>query len=135
VAGHIKHRRKGRVMQTFLINVGGVFFGTVRRAQWTLSLLALTYFSWRPGDLLVILKGILYGVLLPILGEVVTGVAQTVGGLIGSVITILIVYLGFKIILKKVFAPPPASKKKRAETPCLRQKNLLNPVTNRCPSE
>lgn len=103
-------------MQAFLINVGGVFFGTVRRAQWTLSLLALAYFSWRPGDLLAIFRGILYGILLPVFGEVVTGVAQTVGGLMGSVITILIVYVGFQIILKKVFgfgAPPPASKKKK----------------------
>jgi len=94
-------------------NVLQVFFGTVRRVQWTMGILALVYFSWRPQDLLAIFRSILHGILLPILGELVVGIAQTVGGLMGSVITILLVYLATRAILKGLFGKAPPAKKKK----------------------
>lgn len=100
-------------MNNTLQSILDVFFGTVRRAQWTIGLSALVYFSWRPQDLLAIFRSILHGILLPILGELVAGVAQTVGGLMGSVITILLVYLGFRAILKGMFGKAPPAKRKK----------------------
>ncbi len=102
VAGHFKHQRKEGAMQAFFLNVSGVFFGTVRRAQWTIGVLAVFYFALRPGDLVALVRSILHGVILPVLHELVVGLAQAVGPLMGSIITILLVIFGFRLILRGV---------------------------------
>ena len=78
-----------------LMNIVNVFFGTVRRASWTLGILAILYFSQRPGDLLAIIRGILHNILVPVFHELVTALA------------LLAIFYGFKVMLRK-----PSSRKK-----------------------
>lgn len=86
----------------YLHNVLHVFFGTARRAGWTLGIFAVVYFSFRPSDLMVIVRSVLHNIIVPVLQETVTALANAVGPIMGPILTILLVIFGFKLILKGV---------------------------------
>jgi len=90
-----------------LMNIVNVFFGTVRRASWTLGILAILYFSQRPGDLLAIIRGILHNILVPVFHELVTALFGAVGPIFPSLLALLAIFYGFKVMLRK-----PSSRKK-----------------------
>ena len=48
-----------------LQNILNVFFGTVRRAGWTLGVVAILYFASRPDHLVALLRSVLQGLLFP----------------------------------------------------------------------
>lgn len=89
-----------RLEMHILQNILGVFFGTVRRAGWTLGVLAVLYFAARPDHLVALLRSILQGVVIPLLHELVTGLVQAVGPLLGPIILLMLVFFGCRMIFR-----------------------------------
>lgn len=88
-------------MQIFQ-NILNVFFGTVRRAGWTLGTIAVLYFASRPDHLVALLRSVLQGVIVPLLHELVTGLVQAVGPLLGPIILLMVIYFGLRMIIRGV---------------------------------
>lgn len=83
-------------------NILNVFFGTVRRAGWTLGVLAVLYFAARPDHLVALLRSVLQGVIVPLLHELVTGLVQAVGPLFGPIILLMVVFFGLRMIFRGI---------------------------------
>lgn len=87
-------------MNNILQNILNVFFGTVRRAGWTLGVLAVLYFAWKPDHLKALLRSILQGVIAPLLHELVTGLVQAVGPLLGPIIMLMVMFFGLGFLFR-----------------------------------
>ncbi len=83
-----------------LQNILNVFFGTVRRAGWTLGVLAVLYFAARPDHLVALLRSILQGVVVPLLHELVTGLVQAVGPLLGPILLLMVMFFGLRVLFR-----------------------------------
>lgn len=83
-----------------LQNILNVFFGSVHRAGWTLGVVAVLYFASRPDHLVALLRSVLQGVVVPLLHELVTGLVQAVGPLLGPILLLMVMFFGLRMIFR-----------------------------------
>ena len=86
-------------MHPFLNNILHVFFGTPRRATWTLGISAAIYFGLNPNQLVRIIRSILHNIIVPVIRETVIALVGAVGPLLGPIFAIILVVLAFRLIL------------------------------------
>lgn len=85
-----------------LQNILNVFFGTVRRIELTFGMFTVLYFAWKPEHLKALLRSIMQDVIAPLLHELVTGLVQAVGPLLGPIILLMVIYFGLRYLLRGV---------------------------------
>lgn len=83
-----------------LQNIINVFFGSVRRIEWMLGVIAVLYFAAKPDHLVALLRSILQGVVIPLLHELVTGLVQAVGPLLGPILLLMVMFFGLRMIFR-----------------------------------
>ncbi len=83
-----------------LQNILNVFFGSVRRIEWTLGVVVVLYFAAKPDHLVALLRSILQGVVIPLLHELVTGLVQAVGPLLGPILLLMVMFFGLRMIFR-----------------------------------
>jgi hypothetical protein len=85
----------------YLHNVLGFFFGSVRRAGWSLAGLMVAYFAWRPHDLQRLAWALFHDALAPAFHAAVAGILAAVAPIIQPAVTIFIIYLAFLFLHRK----------------------------------